>query len=964
MPYTRDAEGRTVWVDETPVRGAPPPAGGSTIIPSLENQTAGEPKVQLVNEATGDVVDVGRSGAQTAIETGRFRLASPDEVERWDTRQEREGALAVLKTGAERGTAAVFDAITGIPRLATAGLQQAGAIDQDPFAGVSGRKFLSNLLAIGGDVDYEERARQRALDNPGAAMVGDIGGSLLGGGAVSKLAGGVGGAVERAVGSRAAGLAAGGALEGAALSVGQTGEEAFLKDSELTGEQMLAGMGWGALIGGGVGLGIGGAQKLFGRVGSRGATPLDSPTVAPDAALEATAGKALGGVSPVPGLGSKLRDALEDAQAAVAGVDRDALKEVGATRGLLDPKSSAYRGRSLWWNRDKIWQGSTEKLTRELEQAAGDADDVFENVISSDLKRSHIASKLSDNAGAQLQAARGEFDQLRGEVGALLGKADEVGNRRFLLRQAKYLDSIAPTTDDAADAFIALDRAKRSFQKGVKALRTSASRSGDALSQSQGYKLADAFEGMQERVRTGLEDSALWGEAGTAQKAINGKWGEYLRTQQTFRDAFLRRVEGSDYATGRPVYRVDPDKVASYIRKTGRQEGALVDEYFRRHLDAREALAREISGAFEAGTEEASRLAKSTQSIKATLGGLDETARAVNQVQAIMEAEGSSGATSLGAILGGVLGGAPGAAVGGVLGAVAKPGTMIRQAAAIEQLARNVNLKLERGVADFFERAASPIRAMLPQSTRAASTGARALKPIPTVTALDLFRGKEADNQKAYKKRVRELYAATENFGTGIRDASEQALGRLPEQAPKLSQAMVTTATRGAEFLKSKVPAPLVDSKSFTPHSTPIAVSDFEIAEFARYWSAVSNPLSVLDDLRRGTVSSEQVEALQAVYPRLYQKVQESVRTKLMELDEKGVVVPYQARLQLDLLLDLNGAGEETASVEFMVRYQQAAAAAPDTGAPEPVPPQKPVQLSGRYAPGSSHIQNSQGSGT
>lgn len=542
--------------------------------------------------------------------------------------------------------------------------------------------------------------------------------------------------------------------------------------------------------------------------------------------------------------------------------------------------------------------------------------------------------------------------------GNLLSETDEI----WPLGPAKAAAPAKATADDAADAFIALDRLKRAMQKDVKALRSAGSRSGNALEQMQSRGLADYLEKAQERVRSGLEDSSLWGEAGNAQKAINAKWGEFIRTQGTFRDGFLRKVEGSDYHTGRPVFRVDPDKVASYIRKTGRQEGALVDEYFRRHIDAREALAKEISGAFETSGDEAARLAKTTSSIKATLAGLDETARAVNQVQAIMEAEGSSGATSLGAILGGVLGGAPGAAIGGAIGAVTKPGTMIRQAAAIEQLARNIDLKITRGIGDFFERTANPVRAMLPQASRAAGALASKARPIPTVTALELFRGKEADNQKAYKKRAREVLAATENFGAGVRASSAEALGDLPSRTPRVAQAMVVAATRGAEFLKSKLPAPLVNARSLTPKSQPLVVSDLEIAKFARYWSAVSSPLSVLDDLRRGTVAPEQVEALRVVYPKLYQTMQDGVRTKLMELDERGVIVPYQARLQLDLLLNLDGAGEPTATVDFMVRFQGLVKQDPSGGGqPQPQPPARPVQLASRLRSGTDAIDSSQG---
>lgn len=967
MPYTRDAEGRLVWVDATPNRVAPTPgpAPNSTIRPELENRTdPNERTVQLVNNQTGAIFEVGESGVESALASGRFGVATPEQVAAYD-RQQASSGFDSLKALAESAGAAGFDALTALPRAATALATSAGAIDEDPLKDMSGRQLIANLFALGGDTQYDERARERAEEHGVASAIGNIAGTLAGGFGVAGLAGKAGAAAQTATGSRAVGLGVSGAIEGGILGVGQASEQAYLEDTELTGERLLAGMGWGALVGGGVGMTIGGAGRLFRRSGSRGATPLDSPQGLPgpasDGALEATATRALGdGVTPVPGLGSKVREALEDAQAAVAGVDREALREVGATRGFLDPKSSAYRGRSLWWNRDQIWEGSTAKLTAELEQAAELADDVFDNVVDSGLKRERVAALLTGDKSKMTAAGWDELSRVKGELEGLAERAEEFGNGGLLKRRLQLLQQIEPKTAEAADAFISLDKTKRALQKDVVALRTSASRSGDALQQMQNRQLADALESIQERVRTGLEDSTLWGKAGDAQKSVNAAWGEHLRTQQPYRDSFLRRVESVDYQTGRPVYRVDPDKVASYIRKTGRQEGALVDEYFRRHIDARENLARTISEAYGVSAEEAAKLTAGTKSIKATLTGLDETARAVNQVQAIMEAEAGSGAAGFGAVLGGVLGGAPGAAAGAALGAVAKPGTMIRQAAAIEQLARNLDSKITKSLKAFFERASNVGAPRLPDGGALARGAARALpglRSAPTVTALEAFRGREANNQKAYRKRAQEVLAASENFGEKIRGRAEEALGELPTQMPGVAGSVITRATVGAEFLKSKLPAPLVNAKSLTPNSRPPIVSDYEIAQFARYWSAVANPLSALEDLRRGTLSREQVEALRVVYPKLHLQIQNAVRTQLLELDEKGTPVSFQARLQLDLLLDLGGAGEPTASPDFMVRFAQYAQQQPAAASEQkPQPPARPINIAKRLRTGTDAL--------
>jgi hypothetical protein len=964
VPLTLGPNGELIEVDAVPDRVARPAAQG-TIQASLENQLTGqEPLVQLVDDG-GNVYDVGENGVDAALSSGRYRLATGREVANYDAIQKRSGGVDTLKTLGESLAAGVADVPLAAGRLV-------GAAFGEDMSDVTGRQFLSNLFSLGGDVDYEERARERAMANEDAAFAGNLAGGLAAGFGLGKGLSLVEGGAAALTGSRAIGTAASAAVEGGLMGASQASEEAFLGDTELTAEQTLAGMGLGALLGGGVGLGLGAGKAFFGR---RGSTPVDGPRLAPsargDQALEDVAGRVLGpDVKVTPGLGQNLREAVETAQSAVAGVERDALGEVGATRGFLDPKSGAYRKRGLWWNRDRIWAESTDQLTRELEQAADDASDVFDVVVDSGLKREAVLPKLTGDHEAMVRTARAELAGVREKLSEAIARSDDFGNTALLQRQLKHLDSVSPdfsvsramgaeAREMAASGNIALDKTKRALQKNVMALRTSASRSGDPLQQMQARQLADFIEGAQERVRLNLEDSNIWGQAGDAQKAINGKWGEYLRTQQLYREGFLKRVD-QDYETGRAIFRVDPEKVGRYIRATGRKEGALLDEYFRRHVDAREALAKEISGQFATKGDELARVSESTSTIKKTLAALDETARAVNQVDSIIEAEksGLAGAFGGGAVLGGVIGGVPGALLGAGMQAVSRPGAMIRSAAAIEQLARNVNAKIDLGVKDFFRRTAQPLGAKARKALEGArTTGRVAGRALPVATSMTLFRGKETDNQKAYQRRAGEVLAATQDFGAGIRDRATTALADLPSSAPKLSANLATTATKGAEFLKSKLPAPLHNTKSLTPKSVPVTVSDLEIQQFARYWSAVTNPLSVLDDLRRGDCTKEQVEALQAVYPKLYDQIQNTVRTQLMELDEQRVLVPYQARLQLDLLLDLNGAGEPTATVEFMTRFQEIAANQPQGGnAPQPQPPAKPLNFASRLRSGSDTL--------
>ena len=109
-----------------------------------------------------------------------------------------------------------------------------------------------------------------------------------------------------------------------------------------------------------------------------------------------------------------------------------------------------------------------------------------------------------------------------------------------------------------------------------------------------------------------------------------------------------------------------------------------------------------------------------------------------------------------------------------------------------------------------------------------------------------------------------------------------------------------------------------------TPRSSKPIPSDIELAEFARYYSAVADPHSVLEDLQRGMATHEQMEALKTVYPKFYQNLQMETMGKIRAADMAGTPINFRARQQLDLLLDLGGAGDPMLSPDFADRVAQA----------------------------------------
>jgi hypothetical protein len=182
-------------------------------------------------------------------------------------------------------------------------------------------------------------------------------------------------------------------------------------------------------------------------------------------------------------------------------------------------------------------------------------------------------------------------------------------------------------------------------------------------------------------------------------------------------------------------------------------------------------------------------------------------------------------------------------------------------------------------------------------ATKGGSSAGRGAVAIPL--ALALFLGDHTDKQQAFAERAREIHAATNELGAGVRDVVTRDLGDVQQSFPQFSNSLTGALTRGAIFLESKLPksyraaAPGAQGRSTQP------VSDYDIAKFARYWSAVHDPSSVLTDMALGTVSSEQIEALKAVYPELHVNLSARLLERAAKADAAGERLPMQTRNQI-----------------------------------------------------------------
>lgn len=275
--------------------------------------------------------------------------------------------------------------------------------------------------------------------------------------------------------------------------------------------------------------------------------------------------------------------------------------------------------------------------------------------------------------------------------------------------------------------------------------------------------------------------------------------------------------------------------------------------------------------------------------------------------------------------IGGVLGGGP---VGALASTLAHKAVREHSSAVLavlaDKLANTLDGKLESGLGAFFRE--STARASAGTAGLGKTAAAVPIRRITMPAAVDAFVGKHKDLATAYDKRVAELANANRDLGAGVRAQMQTAMGPAYEGMPRLTQAATVTATRGAQYLQAQLPSGTAAPTMFQP-SRKITPSDLQIREFAQKWAAVANPLSVVDDLRRGTVTHAQIDALKNVYPLMYAEVQQKALEQIRELDARGKRMPFNDRLQLDLFLDLNGAGEPTLDGRFVDRVAAAQSA-------------------------------------
>ncbi len=155
---------------------------------------------------------------------------------------------------------------------------------------------------------------------------------------------------------------------------------------------------------------------------------------------------------------------------------------------------------------------------------------------------------------------------------------------------------------------------------------------------------------------------------------------------------------------------------------------------------------------------------------------------------------------------------------------------------------------------------------------------------------------RDESQQKWFDDTRKQILAVAQSPEDWAGDFGKQAQP-LADAAPMVADAVTGKALEVYSYLAKVMPKnPGMPLSLF---NDPWKPADYEVQNFRKIVQVARAPLSILEDLKKGTVTIQQVDAVKALYPRLYESVLTQVQQTINEPDTK---VTYDQQLKLGQL--------------------------------------------------------------
>lgn len=434
------------------------------------------------------------------------------------------------------------------------------------------------------------------------------------------------------------------------------------------------------------------------------------------------------------------------------------------------------------------------------------------------------------------------------------------------LAQFKKLTSEAKSPTDIFNATQDLKQQLQSYAKYDKFIKPT----------DDAYDFVRESKRLAFDLRNQLENKGIWGKAAERQQAINRAYGEFQGPLKDFEKKFTEEVDGEKI--------VSPGKIQTYINSIDKASGEIKRSMLANFLTASEKY-QKVIGESHANLGIRSPIVHSPLNQawatinKKTTGakladmfinkGLSDTAgKTMGAAIGAAASHGLGISKEIGALIGAH---ALGPFFSSVLPALAKPLMSIashpgafKEASGYAASVAKGERMLDKGVRNVF----IDDKNVIPPSQ------------MPT----------DKDTAKLDKilNGLRVNANALLNMG-----------GDVGHYLPSHMAPMTAMASNTAQFLNSQRP----QTTPNMPLDSHIKAAPYQANDYNRLLKLAQQPLMALDMMKKGALNHHDVQALQTMYPKLYQKMVQKLTAEIVNHKDKNKLIPYKTRMGMSLFM-------------------------------------------------------------
>lgn len=821
--------------------------------------------VTMVDPLTGEARDVNPADVGAAA-AQNWTVETPEQT-KLRQYQETAGALEGVKATTEGALSSTTLGASDWALSAIPGYTEARQAREETFPAAYTAGQAAGFLVPGLGQVKALGAVGKAARVIGAPAAAASKVALKAGSLAERLAAGAAPGAARSVIAKGVGGAVGGVIEGGIVGAGNALTESAIQNKELSAELLLSHVRDGAAIGGALGGALGaGIETLAigGRKVAQGAPRL----------LES-----MTGAKGVEGL------AQTKALASIGALGSD-FKKIVKEGGKDAPRRLG------------------ERILREAEFGFEGPGAIGRAVRSGLEEHADIAGRVAEREGARVGAVYRKLGE-RGE-GVLAERVVSDLERDVLgpLRSSGYAPDlrIARSIErDLAPAFRGMERADqyRVSRDLVNTFRDNAAKVDDAIRSKRtpiGKQALAELEADAKAMRAHFSkadqgfavrelDNVL-GNLRSAQSQLEkgGVLGGRLANARNALESLAKKVEESAAKNGVATLSHD------YLWKLRQRIDKSIKQW-EFGKDPKADAYRKVRDSIKAHAEEAAEKSSLGAEFKAANASYSDWVKIRN----IAEQRAASVAGNRSAGLTDTIVGAAGIAQGGLTGgimAVAGPlgNKFLRSAAGDRTLAT---------LANSYSNWRKVTRATNNAAIKLSNDSRALVRAAPVLAAPTGFSAQLAHDFDRKREQTIEQQQDTERLVAQL----TQQLGPVAEIDPQLAAATIQSGSRGAAYLASIIPqAPGFADLDNVSTSSGFDVPEALKEEFLRAEKAVRNPLGVIKTAAKGELTPDEVNALKASNPALYDAMRNHIVDEVANEAEAGRVPDYQRQAQLSML--------------------------------------------------------------